>query len=531
MLLLATAAALGWANSPWSDAYVDFWHTYISFDIHIFAISEDLGHLVNDGLMAVFFFVVGLEIKRELLHGELSSVRKAALPVVAAVGGMATPALIYVLFNASGGDLIGWGVPMATDIAFALGVLALLGRRVPAELRVFLLGLAVVDDLGAIAIIATFYTDMIDWTNLGLGLALFAVMAGCMRMGIRSLGFYLILCVVMWQFFLESGIHATLMGVMVAAIIPTEPYLHRRDYASAVEDLLHDYRLAMANNDEEKAQAVLEQIERLSRGTEGPMERLERIVHPVGQLRGAAPVRAGQRRHRLHVGHAVGGRLQPGHAGRGGRAPHRQPGGRSGHDVAGRPAGHRAAPIGGCMAARAGGRVPGGHRLHRRHLRVRHRLRRPRRRRPGEDGRVRSVPRGGGHGLPLPAPHRPDVAAADRAICIALNCVARFSPLPPCLGRRGADSGVDPRRNRGSLELHPLSDPLSGGPAWDCVAVAGLSRRSQIGDKPRGGGVQNNSWGIADREMGRKRGGVKQTGHAPLPGSPFESLRVSEPTG
>ena len=280
VLLLATAAALGWANSPWSDSYVDFWHTYISFDIHIFAISEDLGHLVNDGLMAVFFFVVGLEIKRELLHGELSSVRKAALPVVAAVGGMATPALIYVLFNASGGDLIGWGVPMATDIAFALGVLALLGRRVPAELRVFLLGLAVVDDLGAIAIIATFYTDMIDWTNLGLGLGLFAVMAGCIRLGVRSLGFHLILCVVMWQYFLESGIHATLMGVMVAAIVPAEPYLHRRDYAAAVDDLLHDYRLAMANNDEEKAQAVVEHIEMLSRGTEGPMERLERIVHP-----------------------------------------------------------------------------------------------------------------------------------------------------------------------------------------------------------------------------------------------------------
>ncbi len=280
VLLLATAAALGWANSPWSDAYFDFWHIYISFDIHIFAISQDLGHLVNEGLMAVFFFVVGLEIKRELLHGELSSVRKAALPVVAAVGGMATPALIYLLFNTSGDGLNGWGVPMATDIAFALGVLALLGRRVPAELRVFLLGLAVVDDLGAIAIIATFYTDMIDWTNLGLGIALFAVMAGCIRIGIRSLGFHLILCVVMWQFFLESGIHATLMGVMVAAIVPAEPYLQRKDYPSAVEDLLHDYRLALENEDHEKAQAIVERIETLSRGTEGPMERLERIVHP-----------------------------------------------------------------------------------------------------------------------------------------------------------------------------------------------------------------------------------------------------------
>ena len=280
ILLAAAAAALGWANSPWSASYVDFWHIYISFDIHIFAISENLGHLVNEGLMAVFFFVVGLEIKRELLHGELSSFRKAALPFVAAVGGMAVPALIYFLFNRSGESAAGWGVPMATDIAFALGVLALLGRRVPAELRVFLLGLAVVDDLGVIAVIATFYTDTIHWANLGLGLALFVVTAGCIRMGIRSLGFYLILCVVMWQFFLESGIHATLAGVLAAAIVPSKPQIHRRDYAAAVEDLLHDFKLAMANDDEEKAEGIAEQIEELSRGTEGPMERLENIVHP-----------------------------------------------------------------------------------------------------------------------------------------------------------------------------------------------------------------------------------------------------------
>ena len=280
ILLVAAAAAIGWANSPWSESYFDFWHTYISFDIRIFAISEDLGHLVNDGLMAVFFFVVGLEIKRELLHGELSSFRKAALPVVAAVGGMATPALIYLMFNTSGDGLVGWGIPMATDIAFALGVLALLGRRIPPELRVFLLGLAVVDDLGAIAIIATFYTESIDWLNLGLGVAMFAVIALCIRMGVSSLGFYLILCIVMWQFFLESGIHATLAGVLVAAIVPSEPYLHRKDYAAAVDDLLHDFRLAMENDDEEKAETIVEQIETLSRGTEGPMERLESMVHP-----------------------------------------------------------------------------------------------------------------------------------------------------------------------------------------------------------------------------------------------------------
>ena len=280
ILLLGAAAALAWANSPWSESYESFWHTKVSFDIILFAVSEDLRHLVNDGLMAVFFFLVGLEIKRELLHGELSTFRKAALPAFAAVGGMAVPALVYLLFNWSGEGVNGWGVPMATDIAFALGVLALLGRRMPAELRVFLLGLAVVDDLGVIAVIATFYTETIHWTELGLGVATFAAIAACIRLGVRSLGFYLIMSVVMWLFFLESGVHATLAGVLLAAIVPSQPDLHRRDYAAVIDDLLHDFRLAMENGDEERAEAIVERIERLSRGTEGPLERLEEMVHP-----------------------------------------------------------------------------------------------------------------------------------------------------------------------------------------------------------------------------------------------------------
>ena len=215
ILLLGATAALAWANSPWSESYESFWHTKVSFDIILFAVTEDLRHLVNDGLMAVFFFLVGLEIKRELLHGELSTFRKAALPAFAAAGGMAMPALVYLLFNWSGDEAAGWGVPMATDIAFALGVLALLGKRMPAELRVFLLGLAVVDDLGVIAVIATFYTETIHWTDLGLGAAMFAAIAASIRLGgSRSLGFYLIMCVVMWLFFLESGVHATLVGVL-----------------------------------------------------------------------------------------------------------------------------------------------------------------------------------------------------------------------------------------------------------------------------------------------------------------------------
>ena len=280
VLLLAAGSALGWANSPWSDSYASFWHTTISFDIYIFAISEDLEHIVNDGLMAVFFFVVGLEIKRELLHGELSSFRRAILPVMAALGGMVAPALIYLAFNSSGGHAVGWGIPIATDIAFALGVLALLGRRLPAQLRIFLLGLAVVDDLGAIAVIAVFYTETVHWTDLGLALGVFAVIAACIRIGIRSLGFYLILSVVMWQFVLESGIHATVAGVLISVLTPAKPYLHRKDYKAAVDNLLHDFKLAMDTGEEEKAESIVAEVEKLSQGTEGPMERLQRVIHP-----------------------------------------------------------------------------------------------------------------------------------------------------------------------------------------------------------------------------------------------------------
>ncbi|MDE2861095.1 MAG: Na+/H+ antiporter NhaA [Chloroflexota bacterium] len=280
VLLLAAAAALGLANSPWSDQYVDFWHTKLSMDIHIFALTEDLGHLVNDGLMAVFFFVVGLEIKRELVHGELSTFRRAALPVAAAIGGMAIPALIYLSFNPSGDGAAGWGIPMATDIAFALGVLALLGSRLPSELRVFLLGLAVFDDLGAIAVIAVFYADAISWLDLGLGVSTFAVMALCVRLGFRNQVLYIVLSYVMWQFFLQSGVHATLAGVLAAALVPSGPGVDRVKYADSVELLLREFRIAVAEGRLDEAEAITEEIETLSRRTEGPIERLEGTIHP-----------------------------------------------------------------------------------------------------------------------------------------------------------------------------------------------------------------------------------------------------------
>lgn len=238
ILLAAAAAAVIWANSPWSESYDSFWHTVITFETPIISIHEDLKHLVNDGLMAIFFFVVGLEIKRELLHGELSSARKASLPVLAAIGGMVVPAGTYLLFNSSGDAAVGWGIPMATDIAFAIGVLALLGRRIPVELRVFLLGLAVVDDLGAIAVIALFYTDTIEWSSLWISLAILAAVAVSVRLGIRSMVFYIAAGFSMWYFFLESGVHATLAGVLLAAIVPAAS-ARGRDEESPLESLEH----------------------------------------------------------------------------------------------------------------------------------------------------------------------------------------------------------------------------------------------------------------------------------------------------
>ena len=280
VLLLAAAGSMFWVNSPWSESYYNFWHKTISFDVFVFSVSEDLEHLVNDGLMAVFFYVVGLEIKRELMHGELSDCRKAILPAAAAVGGMVTPALVYFAFNGTGEGAAGWGIPMATDIAFALGALGLLGRRLPGQLRIFLLGLAVVDDLGAIAVIAVFHTETIQWLDLGLAIALFLGMAVFIRAGIQSMGFYVIVSILMWQFLLQSGVHATLAGVMMAVLTPSDPYLLRQKYAASVEALLSEYRSAMNVGDEEKAEAIVASIERLSQDTEGPMERLERSVHP-----------------------------------------------------------------------------------------------------------------------------------------------------------------------------------------------------------------------------------------------------------
>lgn len=220
VLLLATITAVTWANSPWSDAYHSLSHLDIGTHFAGKQYHLTLDHWVKDGLMAIFFFVVGLEIKREILAGELSSLKNAILPVMAALGGAVVPALIYFFFNPSGPEANGWGVPMATDIAFALGLLALFGKRVPIGLKVFLTALAIVDDLLAVLVIAVFYTEQIGIIALLLAAVLLVLLAVVIRSDIRRPALNLFLILAIWVCIFLSGIHATIAGVLIALTVP-----------------------------------------------------------------------------------------------------------------------------------------------------------------------------------------------------------------------------------------------------------------------------------------------------------------------
>lgn len=240
LLLGATVVALVWANSPWSAGYEALWHTQVTLEIGSYRLSEDLGHWVNDGLMALFFFVVGMEIKRELVTGQLSERRDAMLPALAALGGMVVPALVYVAVNLGGPGAGGWGIPMATDIAFAVGVLALLGDRVPASLKVLLLSLAIVDDIGAITVIAIFYTDEINLRWLlaaGAGLALVVILR---KARVWYLPVYVAVGTAVWVCTLESGVHATIAGVALGLLTPARPLLPELEADRVAERLEAD---------------------------------------------------------------------------------------------------------------------------------------------------------------------------------------------------------------------------------------------------------------------------------------------------
>ena len=281
VLLIATAVAIGWANSPWSDQYHHILEQHLTFNVPLlFSVELAIEEWINDGLMAIFFFVVALEIKRELLFGQLSTPRRAALPVIAAFGGMVVPAVLYLSINAGGEAVRGWGIPMATDIAFALGALALLGRRVPLELRVLLLGLAVVDDLGAILVIAVAYSDTLDFMQLGLTAILIGAMLLANRLGFSHAPVNAALAFLIWVAVLKSGVHATVAGVLVGALTPTRPTFSREEFAQESEALLAEYRASLIVEGDSRTEVILGEFEELVQGTESPLERLERLIHP-----------------------------------------------------------------------------------------------------------------------------------------------------------------------------------------------------------------------------------------------------------
>jgi NhaA family Na+:H+ antiporter len=223
LLLGAAVVALLWANSPWSGSYERLWDTATTTSIGAWHLPGDLRHWVNDGLMAIFFFVVGVEIKRELVDGDLKDPRAAALPVLAALGGMVVPALLFTAVNVVGAGGRGWGVPMATDIAFAVSVVVLLGPRVPPGLKLFLLTLAIADDIGAIVVIALFYARSIDVLALAVAFAAFGAVLVLRRLGVTSLAPYAAVAAMAWLAMFESGVHATIAGVVLGLLTPARP--------------------------------------------------------------------------------------------------------------------------------------------------------------------------------------------------------------------------------------------------------------------------------------------------------------------
>jgi len=235
LLLLCVAISLILGNSEYSESFSNFLATKTGAKLGYFDMIYTNSAWINDGLMAIFFLLVGLEIKRELIEGELSSTQKATLPVMAAIGGMIVPAFIYFIFNKNEPTASGWGIPMATDIAFALAILALLGKNVPASLKIFLAALAIVDDLGAILVIAIFYTDQIHWQEMLIAGGIFALLLGLNYFKVKSLWFYLIPGIFLWYFVHHSGIHATIAGVLLAFTIPTND----TDELSPLEKLEH----------------------------------------------------------------------------------------------------------------------------------------------------------------------------------------------------------------------------------------------------------------------------------------------------
>jgi len=286
-MLVAAVVAIAWANSPWSASYAEVWSTPLRVELGGLL---DLDHLslrawVNDALMALFFLMVGAEIKREVVHGGLRDVRSVALPLVAALGGMILPALIFAALNAGGPAGQGWGIPMATDIAFAVGVVSLLGSRVPLSARIFLLTLAVADDIGAIVVIAVFYTGELAMGWLAIAVAALVAILVMRRGDVRSLTPYLAVGALVWLALLESGIHATLAGVALGLLVPAWPLRSPRRYPREVRALVDRIELAyydrlLTEEEFEANESLIGEVARLSNLATSPLERLTRGLTP-----------------------------------------------------------------------------------------------------------------------------------------------------------------------------------------------------------------------------------------------------------
>jgi len=285
LLLTCTVVALVWANSPWAQTYFDLLHTYVGVSWGDAAFKLSLHHWINDGLMVIFFFVVGLEIKREMVVGELSSFDKASLPVAAAIGGMVVPALLFAAVNLGGAGSRGWGIPMATDIAFALGVLAMFGSRAPLGLKVFLTALAIADDLGAVAVIAIFYTEQINLAALAAAVVLLLLLFALIRGGFRRRGLLYLVIIGVWLAVFSSGVHATVAGILVAMVIPVRPRIDPHRFIDETEKRLERIKeeeasqLCLISNREQ-----LDVVQRIQSKAEDALPTglvLEHFLHPI----------------------------------------------------------------------------------------------------------------------------------------------------------------------------------------------------------------------------------------------------------
>lgn len=284
LLIIATVIALVWANSPLADYYHHLWHTYLSVNLGNLSLNYSLHHWINDGLMVIFFFVVGLEIKRELLVGELSSIKKASLPIAAALGGMIFPALFYSIFNFGKEGAAGWGIPMATDIAFVVGILALLGKRVPLALKIFILALAIVDDIGAVLVIAIFYTAEISLTSLMIAVGLVVLLILMNKLGVRNLLLYTLVGVALWLAFLKSGVHATVAGVLLAFTIPSSSRINTKKFYDETNSLIKEFDSSGEHGDNvltnSERLSIVDQIENNCEKILTPLQRFEHGLHP-----------------------------------------------------------------------------------------------------------------------------------------------------------------------------------------------------------------------------------------------------------